>query len=155
MADTNPVQIPTRCDSGSLLPAAQRLLAASGKVKRLIDSQIKAIEDKDLEALEAILRQKQPFIDQLLEFRNLKAAYELHTSSEAISNRDPLASVYSELENTIKSLAKADQIAADLLKERHAESARELQLLMCDRHAASYYNQPLKQQPKPRIDISS
>jgi hypothetical protein len=154
MTDRNPIPIPTPCDSGSLLRETQRLLVAAEKAKRLIDSQQQAIEEEDLEALEAILRQKQPFIDQLLTFRELKAAYEFYRSSAVLSDSDLLAPLYSELENIIKTLAEADQIAADLLKERHKKMARELQLLMCDRHAANCYSQRLKQQQKPRIDIT-
>lgn len=135
-----------------MLQEAQSLLAACGKAGKLMDSQAKAIEDKDLETLEAILRQKQPFIDQLLGFKDLKAAYDLYRSSCSVP--DTLASAYRGLEDNIKTLAQADQESIKLLKERHEEMARDLQLLMRGREAASCYSQPLQQQPRPRIDIS-
>lgn len=139
-------------DFDGMLQEAQRLLGAAEKAAKLMDSQSKAIADKDLETLEAILRQKQTYIDQLLEFRDLKATYEFSLLSLSIPR--PLEAVYAELENAIKSLAIADQNSIHHLKEHHAKLAKDLELLMRGREAASCYSQPLQNQPKSKIDIS-
>lgn len=146
--------IPTKSELDGLLQEAQRLIPIAKKAAKLADSQQKAIEALDLETLEAILRQKQPFIDQLLAFRQFKATYELYISSSAFQIPDLLVSLYAELEDKIQSLAEADEKAIELLAKRHAEKAQELQILMRDRRAASCYGQPAQHQAKPRIDMT-
>ena len=150
----NPMPTPTANDLDKILQEALRLKAAVGKIAKLMDAQLEAIESKDLDTLQAIIGQKQTFIDQLLAFSTVKATYELYRTSFPHQVPENLTLAYAELEDNIKSLVNDDQKAIQLLKEHHAEMAGRLQLLMRDRQASGPYSQPVQHPPKPRIDIS-
>jgi hypothetical protein len=145
---------PTANEFYIMLPEIQKLMGIAGKIARLIQAQSEAMEAGDLETLSAILDQKQTLIDQVLAFRTLKERYELSLYSSPDKIPQALTSAYLELEDTLKSLVETDQKTIESLKERHAETAGRLQLLMRDRQAADCYIPTQKLQPKPRIDIS-
>ncbi len=150
----NPMPTPTANDLNKILEEVLRLKAAVGKIAKLMDAQLEAVEAKDLHTLQAIIGQKQAFISQLREFSTLKATYEIYRTTSRLQVPENLTLAYAELEDNIKSLVNDDQKAIQLLKEHHAEIAGRLQLLMRGRQASGSYSQPVQHPPKPRIDIS-
>jgi hypothetical protein len=147
--------ISTPGDFDRVLQESQKLLAASRKLAKLVDAQSKAIEMNDLETVEAVLEQKQSFIEELQKIPHLKATFEDSISSVPHLIAEPLTLIYSELNRDLESIGAAERAAMARLSDHRAEIARSLQLLMEGREILECYNLSSNQQTKSRIDISS
>jgi hypothetical protein len=125
------------------------------KLAKLAESQQEAVHQKELDTLEAILNQKQVFIDQLLLSRKLTESHQQSAVAKAGGNPSRITEAFEQLEKSIKILSEADQACIELLKDRHQELGRQLRQLTRDRQATNRYSQTQPNSQNRRIDISS
>lgn len=142
-------------DLTMVLNQIRQLQAAAAKLAKLVASQQLAAQQTELDTLEAILKQKQVFIDELSGYRKLKAVYEGSVRDAGEGMQLQFAGAIQEFEETLAAISRAEEMTIRMLQERHADFGRQLRALTQNRQAANSYNPPGQSSPKSRVDISS
>jgi hypothetical protein len=131
------------------------LQKAAANLAKLVSSQQEAIQQSEWDTLEAILRQKQSFVDQLAKFKNLKQTYLHAVAGNACETSKQLESAIKQLEASMERIFQEEQSSITIMQDRHLEMGRELRGMTQNRQAANCYSQPNPSPINRRIDIST
>lgn len=151
-----------QCDGTSMEKSIQELLndilklqTAASKLAKLVDSEQQAIRDSDFDAVEAVLNQKQVFLDQLTGLPELKDCCQRAAGLMDPASLSQFTNAIRELEEEIMALSRREGSTIGMMKEHHGKLASELRALTQNQQAASPYSRASQPASKSRIDISS
>ncbi len=142
-------------DTETLLERILHLQTIAVKLSKLAGVQQGIIEQEELETFEAILRQKQNLIDQLLEYPKLKLAFEQSLLDKREHGHSQLSHAVREIEDTLKFISLVEQSTMNAMRASALKTERELRRLTQTHQATGCYNQTNVMQPKRRLDITS
>lgn len=137
-----------------LLQEALHLNSAAGKLARLVESVRELISAGEFDATQAILEQKQPFLDELKKLPALRESHRRCSELFPPEQCEQLNAAIEVLEASLRSLTKAEAEIIELIDIRKQQTANELRKMSQHRQASKCYSPKELQQPKSRIDIS-
>lgn len=138
----------------AILDRSLHLLSVAEKLSRLVESIQEAIRTGEFETVEAILQQKQHFIDQLATLPQLREAYQGVLQVLPETQRNEIAAAIQNVEAEIKAISATEREVIRAIDLRRQEASEQLHALAKHRQASRPYHHPGPIPTRNRIDIS-
>lgn len=137
-----------------LLVQFQHIQNSTVRLLQLQQSSLKAIQDNDLTTAEAVLKQKQPLINELLETRKLHNLYEKEVKSNPTRQCEQIESVINKIDTCLEAVRKLEQETISLVQSQHRSTAEKLQKLVRSHSTSKSYHHAKHSPLNSRIDLS-
>jgi len=141
-------------DHSAILNRTLHLVSVAENLSQLVESVQAAIHAGEFDTVEAILQQKQHFIDQLKTLPQLRESYTRSSQALPENQRNEIAAAIQKLESEIKSISATEHDVIRVIESRRKKAAEQLHALAKHRQASSRYRHPEPMPTRNRIDIT-
>lgn len=121
----------------------------------LVQSQWESVEQADYETVQAILKQKQHFIDQLSIRETIFQAVEALPISGQQDESQFMKAAVQRMKQQLNAIATQEQATRQLMETRREETSQQLRDINQSQKASKPYSQAKTVPQKSRLDISS